>query len=219
MSSSRGKASGCRRHVLTGLASILVVSACGLPGDGVVRVDDASVPYRLLEPGQPSPSEASVLGQPSRAEPLLFWLDASERLVPTAAGASCRQPAAAQVADLLDELSSGPSERERAAGRASAWAQPARLELVDLDDTTAVVELDPQLPTSAERLPLAVGQIVLAVTSARGVGAVAFVADGQPVQVPLPGGALTDGPVTASDYAELVGGERSSSAERWPGCP
>ena len=105
------------------------------------------------------------------------------------------------------------------AGRTSAWAQPARLEMVDLDARTVVVELDPHLPTSAERLPLAVGQIVLAVTSARGVGAVAFFADGEPVQVPLPVGALTDGPVTASDYADLVVGERSSSTERWPGCP
>lgn len=207
-----------RWQAMASLVSVLVVCACGLPDDGVVRVEDASVPYRLLEPEALPRSESSTIEQPARAQPLLFWLDASERLVPTAGRATCAQPTDGQVARLLEGLASGPSGRERAAGRTSAWAQPTRLELVELDGTTAVVELDPQLPTSADRLPLAVGQIVLSATSARGVEAVSFVADGEPVQVPLPGGPLTAGPVTSADYAELVVGDRTSFGERWPGC-
>ena len=115
-------------------------------------------------------------------------------------------------------LSGGPSEEDRAAGRTSAWAQLARPDLVGLDGSTAVVEVDPRLQTSADRLPLAVGQVVLTLTSARGVGAVEFVADDEQVQVPLPGGAMTEGPVTSTDYAALVVGRGSPSAERWPGC-
>ena len=45
-----------------------------------------------------------------------------------------------------------------------------------------------------------------------------FVADDEQVQVPLPGGAMTEGPVTSTDYAALVVGRGSPSAERWPGC-
>jgi len=57
---------------------------------------------------------------------------------------------------------------------------------------------------SAERLPVAVGQVVLSVASAPTVRGVALQTYGRPVQVPLPGGSLTDGPVTATDYVDLL---------------
>lgn len=206
------------RQLLASLVCALTICACGLPDDGVTQVDDATVPYQLLDPEGPARSEPSMIRQPARSQPLLYWLDESELLVPTAVGTSCSEPTETQVASLLEGLASGPSEQDRAAGRVSAWGQPAHLDLVEMSGTTAVVELDPQLPTSADRLPLAVGQVVLSAASARGLEAVLFVTDGEPVQVPLPGGALTAAAVTAADYAELVGGASTSSPERWQGC-
>lgn len=213
----QGRSPARRRWMVAG-ALAFVLSSCGLPDRGVNQVEDSTVPYQLLEPAEAAPSEAPSTARPGGRTPLVFWLDESERLVPTTADASCEQPAEVQVMRLLDALSAGLSEQDRAAGRTSALAQPAGLALVRLDDATAVVELDPQLQTGADRLPLAVAQVVVSVTSAQGVGSVAFVADGEPVQVPLPGGALTLGPVTATDYAGLVLDTGASPTHRWPGC-
>ena len=207
-----------RARLALAVASCLLACACGLPDEGVQRVDDSTVPYRLLELGSSRSSGAPIAGRPARSVPLLFWVDTAERLVPTAAAVTCAQSPTTQVTRLLDALAAGPTEADRVAGRTSAWAQLARPVLVGLDGSTAVVEVDPRLQTSADRLPLAVGQVVLTLTSARGVVAVEFVADDAPVQVPLPGGALTAGPVTPTDYAELVAGQGRPSAERWPGC-
>ncbi len=206
-----------RRWWIVG-ALVCVLSSCGLPDHGVTRVEDSTVPYRLLEPSERAPAEPQSTARPGERTPVVFWLNAAERLVPTAADASCDQPAQVQVVRLLDALSAGLTEQDRAQGRMSALAQPSGLSLVGLDSATAVVELDPQLPTSADRLPLAVAQVVLSVTSARGVGSVAFVADDEPVQVPLPGGALTTGPVTPTDYAGLVLDAGASATARGTGC-
>ncbi len=57
---------------------------------------------------------------------------------------------------------------------------------------------------SAERLPMAVGQLVLTVLSAPGIRSVELVSDDGPIEAPLPGGVLTEGPVTVDDYIGLV---------------
>jgi Sporulation and spore germination len=56
---------------------------------------------------------------------------------------------------------------------------------------------------SPGRLPLAVGQLVLTLTSIEGVDEVVLTAGGAPIEAPLPGGALTDRPLRAADYAAL----------------
>jgi spore germination protein GerM len=108
------------------------------------------------------------------------------------------------VERLLGYLTAGPTDGARAAGRSTALPPESRLSLVGLTAGTAEVEVDPETGISADRLPVAIGQVVLTVTSAPGVSAVALVSDGAPVQVPLPGGALTGEPVTAQDYASLL---------------
>jgi spore germination protein GerM len=185
------------------VAVLLVVTSCGLPGGGSARsVEDDDVPYRLLDrgalsPGTPHDDQLSSV-------PLVFWLVDDEVLVPAAASVSCDGQPDRIVADLLDELASGPAGDARAAGRATAIPPESGLELVEIRDATAEVEVDPESEVSADRLPVAIGQIVLTVTSAPGVDAVALVSAGESVQVPLPGGALTPGPVTPLDYASLV---------------
>jgi spore germination protein GerM len=155
----------------------------------------------------------------------VFWLDDADRLTPAAAGASCTQRPEAQVEQLLAELSAGPTDEVRAGGQGTAIAPQSGLGLVRIDDGTAVVEVDPGSGPSADRLPLAIGQVALTVTSARGVEAVSLVSDGEPVQVPLPDGALTSTPVTSTDYAVFVddGHDGTPSPRlgttRWLGCP
>jgi hypothetical protein len=80
-----------------------------------------------------------------------------------------------------------------------------RLDLVDVVDGTASIQITPSSQSpSADRLPLAVGQLVLTVTSVDGVDRVTFLQDGAPIEAPLPGGARTAQPVTAADYSSLL---------------
>ena len=45
---------GPRRWLVAGSLAC-ALSSCGLPDHGVTRVDDATVPYRLLETAGPAP--------------------------------------------------------------------------------------------------------------------------------------------------------------------
>jgi spore germination protein GerM len=183
---------------------MLLVMGCGLPGGGTARpVDPASVPYRLLddEPwSQPGQTEGPL---PTDA-PVVFWLTADDMLAPASSDASCTDPTEQVVANLLSVLTASPEDGARAAGRSSAVPQSSRLVLLGVADGVAVVGLEASTSLAADRLPLAVGQLVLTVTSAPGIDAVRVSTAGDLVEVPLPGGALTSRPVTRDDYAALV---------------
>jgi hypothetical protein len=186
------------------VAALVLLCSCGLPGAGSAkRVDDETVPRRLLEPEAPvsAATENSALPGPV---PVVFWLVDEDRLTPAAAGASCTGTSEGVVTSLLAQLAAGPTDEARAAGRSTAIPPESVPTLVGIRAGTARVEVEPETSISADRLPAAVGQIVLTVTSAPGVDFVAVVSDDQPVQLPLPGGALTEDPVTAEDYADLV---------------
>lgn len=205
-----------RRLALGLFTAVILLAACGVPGGGAVRrVDDDTVPYRLLESGATSPSASGSDGGLGRA-PVVYWLG-DERLVPEATTGSCSQRPEVLVDVLVGALAAGPSEEARAAGRSSAIPSDTRLAVVGLEEGTVSVNIDDDTAISAERLPAAVGQVVLTLASAPGIESVVILSDGQPVQVPLPGGALTDRPVTSDDYVELLP-ERFRGSGR-PGCP
>lgn len=203
---ARRPAGDRRTAVVCAVVTVLAgLAACGLPDEGRSQVvEDASVPYGLLAPSEPDPEPPEQVSTVPRDAPVVFWLRRDERLVPAAAAISCREAPARAVSDLLDTLTDSPSSAERESGLASAIPPAVSLTLVQVRDGVAEIELDPLAIGDAERLPLAVGQVVLSVTSAPGVDAVSLVTSGQPVDVPLPGGALVSGTATADDYADLV---------------
>lgn len=189
-----------RRAAVTGL--VLLVAGCGLPGNTEVRAVDADeVPYNLLDPEQRA--GPGQIGPVPVGTPVVFWLVHDDLLAPTAVPVSCTDPVDDVVSQQL-ALLVAPPEVARAAGRSSTIPSSSELELVDVADGVATVEFDPASSLTADRLPLAMGQLVLTVTSAPGIEAVQVSAAGDTVEVPLPGGALTDRPVTAGDYAILL---------------
>jgi hypothetical protein len=199
-------------------AAALVASGCGLPDGGARRVDDEDVPYRLLAPAGESSEPTSPAGGRPPSGALAFWVDADDQLVPSEASTSCDEPTEVQVGHLLDVLSSGPTDEVRAEGWSSAWVPPADLSLEAIEGATAVIAVDATTRTSADRLPLAIGQVALSVTTATDVSAVLFTdGEGDPLAVPLPGGAFTDAPVRPTDYVRLAGG--GGGGGRWAGCP
>lgn len=194
--------SGARRGLV--LATLVMLAAgCGLPSGGARTVDDADVPYHLLS-DRPDPEPDGTSDQSTSTGPLVFWVDPGGLLVPRPAPEPCRSDVEELLSGLLVTMSGGPSDQDRSDGLATALPPGSGLDLVEVDGDLVVVEVVTEAELSAERLPVAVGQVVLTMTSAPGIRQVSFVNDGEPVQIPLADGALTTTPVTPSDYVSLV---------------
>lgn len=187
-------------------ATAAVLAGCGAPGGGATRpLDPAEVPYGLLHPtATATPTSGST--DPATTTVRLYFVDADRRLAPVPlplAGTSADEA----VEAVLDLLAPGPTEAQREQGLSSALGPEARLRLVGLRDGTAQVEVSSSpVDPAPDRIPLGVGQVVLSLTSVPGVRAVQLVRDGEPLEVPRPGGARTSAPVTAQDYASLSTG-------------
>lgn len=180
---------------------------CGLPdGSRTQVVEDSSVPYDLLGAGDATSGAPSDVTTLPGDVPVVFWVGPDDRLAPATVDSSCDRPPEVVVREVLDALEAAPTAAQRDSGLASAIPSTAALGLARVVSGVAEVVLDPVAVGDAERLPLAVGQIVLSVTSAPGVRAVRLVTSGQAVDLPLPGGALATGDVTAEDYAVLLPG-------------
>jgi hypothetical protein len=213
------------RRLLWLVALCLLVTACGLPGDGQPRVvDSTEVPYNLLDDEVPHGTTPEDLPAP-RGVPVVFWLRSDDRLVPAAVQASCADDDEDVVRDVLRTLAGSPTDEQRTSGLASAFPPTVRLRLRLIEGDVAQIELGAVDLVDAERLPLAVGQVVLSVTSAPGVAGVELIVADRAVELPLPGGALADRPVTADDYASLLPDRLLATTDGAPavdtdlGCP
>jgi spore germination protein GerM len=197
------------RVVVTVVAALAFgsLASCGLPHDGAARsIDPHDVPYGLLESDPPALVTPELKRSSQESATQLYLLGPHDQLVgvPATLDDLGGSPSA-QLALLLSRLSQGPTDQQRAEGLGTALSPGVSIELRDLTDSVAQVQVQAGLkdPT-ADRLPLAIGQLVLSATSVRGVEAVQLVRDGAPVEVPLPGGALTSAPLTRADYAPLL---------------
>jgi hypothetical protein len=107
-------------------------------------------------------------------------------------------------ASVLQVLLAGPSRRERDAGLVTAL-------------TNAAVQGQPQAGLVTVEVPapdgsgsgrtdevLGFGQIVLSLTSLRGIKEVRFTRAGRPLAVPRSDGSLNPAPATRRDYADLL---------------
>jgi hypothetical protein len=185
------------------IAALALVTACGVPDDPdkANRISPDDVPYGLLGD---TASPRGTGNESSPASPRVFWLDGEDELVPRRPRIEghSTQPT---VVLLLAALAEGPSPRARALGLGSTLAPDITIDLVELSGRQALIDVDfgSQEP-SADRLPLAMGQIVLTAVSAPGVDQVQITHDGAVIDVPTPGGALKAGPLSQDDYASLL---------------
>jgi spore germination protein GerM len=154
-----------------------------------------------MEPAAESTPRPSA---PARRGPFIYWLNDADRLAAIEAGTTTNDPADA-VAAALTRLAQGPSELERLSGLSTALGPDVSLTVNRIEDGRADIEIDigPPVP-SARRLPLAVGQIVLSLTSISGIDSVWLTSEGSPIEAPLPDGVLTARPLTAQDFTALV---------------
>lgn len=175
------------------------LAACGAPTHAPAEVI-VTVPYGLASPStsvEPVPDAT-----PSRGAQVYLMRD--KVLVPAGAPPAASDARSTAVS-ALGRLLQGPTEQDRTVGMSTALGPDVRLSLVDLSNARATVDIRTgEAAPSAARLPLAVGQIVLSLTSIAGVDAVVLTSGGTPIAAPLPGGALTGQPLRARDYAELT---------------
>lgn len=179
---------------------------CGLPQDGTARaVDPKQVPYGLMRSDPPAPASSRSKSIDRTDQARLYLLGPDDQLVGVPAGVGRPLGTGARLTALFALLARGPDETQRGQGLSTALSPGVQIQLRDLSGGVARVQVVAGLKDpSADRLPLSIGQLVLTATSLRGVDSVVLERDGAPVEVPLPGGALTSAPLTRSDYASLV---------------
>lgn len=190
------------------LGAVLVVGTaaaggCGVPARTSAEVVTA-VPYDLgRRPSEPGPASDPPSQLPSSATSKVWWVR-GDALVPASAPPEAPStPATARRS--IDRLAGGPNEAERGQGLSTALGPDVRLSLAGVWQGRATVDIGSDDQASgAGQLPLAVGQLVLTLTSIPGIDEVVLTAAGEPVEAPLPGGVLTGRPLTARDYAYLV---------------
>lgn len=197
-----------------GLAAILL-AGCGVPEDGTTRtVNSGDVPHRLLDPSGNSAPSATPTG-PTVTIPRVYLIDQNHQLV------SQDQPLEASgleplLGDLLEALSTAPTEQQHARGLSSALEAETGLRLLEVTDVTARIAVGETTSPAPDRLPLAIAQIVLTATSVQGVDSVLLFQDGDALEAPLPGGELTSRPLHADDYAALLASPATRSPKAVP---
>ncbi|MDP5185423.1 GerMN domain-containing protein [Blastococcus sp. BMG 814] len=180
-------------------AVLAVTAACGVPtGDGPSTIAPADVPYGLAAPTSPPTAAPSAV--PADEAGWAYLVGADGALVPRARDSGTGSPEE-RLGELLTALAAGPTEEERAQGLSTALPSGVAL-TVAIDGATATIDLSGGAPLSSNRR--AVAQLVLTAASLPGVEAVLLTSDGEPVEAPLPSGALTDAPLLPADYAVFL---------------
>ncbi|MFJ8577855.1 GerMN domain-containing protein [Micromonospora sp. NPDC093277] len=183
------------RRVLIVAVAALLLTGCGVP------VDDA--PRRAA--GRPGPFNSTASGgadsNAGRANESLCFVR-EDRL-----GTVVRRVDYLPDVDThLRHLLAGPGNTERDAGFISALTGTASVAGARLSGGVAEVEVGGAGDeTGRSDQILAFGQIVCTLTSRADVHGVTFRRDGQPLDVPRADGSLSRLPLTAIDYAPLIG--------------
>ena len=194
------------RRIILAASAMTLVSACGprvqhsaTPLRGVPQELFASTTTSTTSTTIPSDTTSTSVA----TEPVTLYVILENRLIQT----SHDLPSGSTEQDVLDELlglSDDPS-----LGSTVRSALPKGLTAtVTVERGLATVDTGASLLTDISPLDqrLAIGQIVLTLTSRPGIGQVSFFVDGKPQSVPRGGGDLASAgsPVAYDDYIQLV---------------
>lgn len=174
---------------------LLAAAACSTGPSDLRTVGEESVPFDLLDPALPP--AITVAPAADGAPFTACLLDAEDRIVLVQAQTpSALTPRAALRRLLPDEVP---------AGSRTALPDGSPIRAVEVSAGVARVALSPDVAAlGADRLPLAIGQVVCTLTGLPGIGQVTFRLDDAPVEVPTASGSLTAQPVSRDDYAALL---------------
>ena len=181
----------------TACAAVIVVSigvGCGVTTNDDVEVADADdVPFGLLEADRVPTALRPVNG--TVVQLYLFDSDSSA-LVPVT-----RQVSAAGIEAVAAELEAGPTASESFLGLRSALTDIDAIDSVDIDGSTALVDLNDSFTTlgGSDQI-VAIAQLVFTVTEQPALDRLIISVNGETVEVPRDDGTLTRDPLTRADY-------------------
>ncbi|MGY1609260.1 GerMN domain-containing protein [Geodermatophilus sp. SYSU D00700] len=196
-----------RARPFIGAVLLAGLAGCGVPmGAPAEAIPGSEVPAGLSSPAATSaPMPTSTPPPAPVADPArVYLLGADDALVPRARAVtgSTREN---RLERLLDDLADGPTALEQDQQLSTALPPDVELSVADVAGGTATVDISGTTDApSGWASRLAVAQLVLTATSVPGVDDVLLTIDGQPVEAPLPSGALTTEALTPADYAPLL---------------
>lgn len=171
--------------------AVVLVASCGIPLDSEPEMVD------IGSDDVPDPT-GPILGDLTAVSIYLVRGDALVHVTRDL-------PSPVSPESVLDSLLDDVTEPEERAGLRTAIPLGTDAIAITRDGPVLTVDLSREFAAvGGEEEILAVAQIVLTATSMDGIEMVAFALDGVPTDVPQAGGALSDDPVTASDYESLV---------------
>lgn len=181
------------------LLAATVLAALALAGCGIAPQSDAQPiepprgPFQAVISPSPLPTSSGSFTE-------TLYLVKDELIVP-----QVRHVAAdASVDELISDLLAGPTEAESAAGLSSALVG-VEVTGVRVDRGFATVDLAAPIEGGGRNDNLlAYAQVVCTLTARRDVLAVTFTRAGRPIDVPRGDSSVLPGPLTASDYADLI---------------
>lgn len=188
-----------RSRILGSLLAIFVLAGCGIEAEEEPRALRVGIPEDRLsiDEGTPDP--------PVEIATSIYLVSDSGQLRPSVRQIGASQQPSTRLASALERLIDGPVAREAEDGLRSAVPSTTDVLGVTIDGATAVVDLSSEFASiGGEQEVLAVGQVVLTVTTFPGVRRVLLRLDGRPTDLPLPDGSFAEGPVVLGDYAGLL---------------
>ena len=182
------------RTVCAAVAVLLPLAACGVTtSDDVEIADPSAVPFGLLEPDR-----VPVALPPASGTVVQLYLFDPDRsvLVPVT-----RQVNGVGLEAVVAELEVGPTDSESLLGLQSALTDIAAIDDVDVEGSTAFVDLNEAFTTlGGSDQVVAIAQFVFTVTERPTVDQLVVRVDGELVEVPRDDGTLTRDPWTRADY-------------------
>lgn len=179
------------RRILSVVASVLALVACGIP------IESEPEPFDVVMP----PADDNQSSRPGDLAPVAMYLVGDDLVVQVTRDL----PSPPSLTVVFESLLGGVTQAERSANLRTAI--PPGTETLSVTEDGSVLRIDLNRVFAAvggEEEILAVAQIVLTATSIEGVDLVAFQLDGVPTDVPVASGALSVDPVGAADYSALV---------------
>jgi Sporulation and spore germination len=186
-----------RRPAVVVLVGALLVAATGCGGGSQSEpetLNQDAVPFGLLDEPTSTVPPTTV---PVRKYPFVVYFVGPDGPIPVVRTSSERP----DPNEVGRALSIGPTREEVQVGMDSYVPRRAIGDISDVKRRTVTIDLNPPfVDVSGAAQIRALTQIVLTMTSLRGVSQVRFLLDGEPVSVPRLNGTVTDAPVKRGDY-------------------
>lgn len=175
------------------LLIVVLVTGCGItPQSQAQPIEPPRGPFQAVTTPSPMPTSTG-------SYPELLYFVQDGRLV----GQTRHVASDSSVEDLVQDLLFGPTEAESAQGLSTALIG-VTVTGVRVERGFATVEMAAPIEGGGRDDLLAYAQVVCTLTARKDVFGVTFTRDGQSIDVPRGDSSISPGPLTMSDYVNII---------------